>query len=166
MAQALTGKLLALHHFSSCIQPLGSTSILSSCELQKSDALDVTNCSGLVAFLNTSTDLETLTVLGLVPLLHHKSLRCLFLIQHCHNHMTYFRSQKIQMKAALMTIQTHNPHLVSSLQHEPCTDPEEISDETLDAADVMDTDVFEELQQYSDQCSMGDHPKSRKDQWP
>ena len=106
-----------------------------------------------MAFLNTSTDLGMLAIMGLVPLLHHKSLQCLFLIRHHHNHMTYFHSQKIQMKVALMTIRTHNPHLMSSPQHVLCTDPEEISDKTLDAADVMDVDVFEELQQYSDQCS-------------
>ena len=47
---------------------------------------------------------------------------------------------------------------MSLLQHVLCTDPEEISDETLDAADVMDMDVFEELQQYSDQCSTATIP--------
>ena len=37
-------------------------------------------------------------------------------------------------------------------------DLDEISDETLDAADVMDADTFEELQQYSDKHSRATIP--------
>ena len=115
----------------------------------------MTNSSGLVASLSTSIDLGTLTVVGFVPLLHHKFPQSLFLIWHRHNH---FHSQEIQIKVVLMMIQGHLPLLVSSPQHVLCTNLEDILDVTLNMADVMSKDVFEELQLYSDQCSRATNP--------